>query len=133
MLLKTQLFEKDLFWPSFFVLCSIKNLSEQFITAPVVSWLFFCNLKLHFVRTYEADGDCLYKKCYLPDDFDLLSLVLLSIATSRSDSIGPKKIQTIIVQVTRSFLQQLCECWKQNFSKKKLPFQWKKTLLQFFS
>ena len=40
MLLKTQLFEKELFWPSFFVLCSIKNLSEQFITAPVVSWLF---------------------------------------------------------------------------------------------
>ena len=132
MLLKTKLFEKELFWPSFFVLCSIKNLCEQFITAHIVSWHFFCIIKLHFVRTYEADGDFLYKKCYLPDDFDMFSFVLLSIATSRSSSIGPKKIQTTIVKVTRSFLQQLSECWKQKISKKILPFQWKKNSFTFF-
>ena len=57
MLLKSQFFRKEIFGPSFLVLCSIKNLSEQFITARIVSWLFLCNIKLHFVRTYEADGD----------------------------------------------------------------------------
>ena len=72
------------------------------------------------------------KKCYLLDDFDLFSLVLLSIATSGSNSIGSKKIQTSIVQVTRSFLQQLCECWKQKFSKKKLLFHWKKNTYTIF-
>ena len=41
MLLKTQLFEKELFWPSFLVLCSNKNLCEQFITAHGASWHFF--------------------------------------------------------------------------------------------
>ena len=58
MLLKTQIFLKELFRLSFLVLCSIKNLSEQFITAHVVSWIF-CNIKLQFVRTYEAVGDIL--------------------------------------------------------------------------
>ena len=57
MLLKTQIFQKKPFWPSFFVLCSIKNLSEQFITTHIVSWHFFCIIKLHSVRTYEADGE----------------------------------------------------------------------------
>ena len=117
MLLKTQLFEKELFRPSFLVLCSIKKFSEQFITTPFVSWHFFCLIMLLFVRTYEADG-VFFKKFYLPDDFDLFSLIFLSIATSGRNTIGPKKVQTNIVQVTRSFLQQLSECWKRNFSKK---------------
>ena len=111
MLLKTQLFEKELFWPPFFVRRSIKNLSEQFITAHIVSWHFFRIIKLHFVRTYEADGEFLWEKCYVPNDFDIFFLVLLSIATSGSNSIGPKRIQTSIVQVTRSFVQQLSHCW----------------------
>ena len=133
MLLKTKLFEKELFWPPFFVLCSYKNLCEQFITAHIVSWHFFCIIKLHFVRTYEADGDLLYIKCYLPHDFDLFSLVLLSIATSGSNFIGPEKIETIIVQVTTSFLQQLSECWQQKFSKKNYLSSERKPLLRFFS
>ena len=57
MLLKAQVFEKELFCPSVFVRCSIKNLNEQLITAHNNSWHFFCILKLHSVRTYEADGD----------------------------------------------------------------------------
>ena len=57
MLLKTQLFEKDLICPSFFVLCSIKNLTKQFITHHIVFWHFLCIIKLHFVKTYKADGD----------------------------------------------------------------------------
>ena len=72
------------------------------------------------------------KKCYPPDDFDLFSLVVLSIATSRSNLIGPKKIQSIIVQVTRSFLQQLGECWKQGISKKKVTFPVKKKHFYIF-
>ena len=44
MLLKTQLFEKELFWPFFLVLCSIENLSELFITAHIVFWPFLCNI-----------------------------------------------------------------------------------------
>ena len=132
MLLKTKLFEKELFCASFFVLCSIKNLCEQFITAHIVSWHFFCIIKLHFVRTYEADEDFLYKQCYLPDDFDLFSFVLVSIATSGSSSIGPKEIQTNVMQVTRSILQQLSECWKQNVSKKSYLSSEKETLLHFF-
>ena len=59
MLLKTQFFKKEIFGPSFFVLCSIKNLSEQFINAHIVSWHFFCLIKLRFDRTYEAVGDIL--------------------------------------------------------------------------
>ena len=59
MLLKTQFFKKEIFGPSFFVLCSIKNLSEQFITTHIVSWHFFCIIKLRFDRTYETVGDIL--------------------------------------------------------------------------
>ena len=132
MLLKTKLFEKELFWPSFFVLCSIKNLCEQFITAHNVSWHSFCIIKLHFVRTYGTHGE-FFKKCYPPDDFDLFSLVLLSIATSGSNLIGSKKIESIFVQVTRSFLQQLSECWKQKVSQKSYLSSEKETLLHFFS
>ena len=71
------------------------------------------------------------KKCYLPDDFDLFFLVILSIATSGSNSIGPKKIQTSIVQVKRSFLQQLSESWKEMFSEKN-TFPVKKNTYSFF-
>ena len=53
--------ENTIFWKrdiwAVFVLWSIKNLSEQFITAHNVSWHFFCIIKLRFDRTYEADGD----------------------------------------------------------------------------
>ena len=56
--------ENTIFWKraSFaifycFVLCSIKNLSEQLTTAHITSWHFLCIIKLHFVRTYEAVGD----------------------------------------------------------------------------
>ena len=66
MLLKTQLFEKELFCPSFLVLCSIKNLSEQFIPTHIVSRHFFCIIKLHFVRTNEADGEFFKKNAILP-------------------------------------------------------------------
>ena len=49
---------KKLFRPFFLVLCIIKNLSEQFLTAHIVSFLFFlCIKKLHFVRTHKVDGD----------------------------------------------------------------------------
>ena len=59
MLLKTQFFEKEIIGPLFVVLCSFKNLSEQFIIAHIVFWHFFCIIKLRFDRTYEADGDIL--------------------------------------------------------------------------
>ena len=57
MLLKTQLFEKELFWSVILVLCGFQNLSEQFITGLIFSWIFLYITNLHFVRTYEADGD----------------------------------------------------------------------------
>ena len=112
MLLKTQFFEKEFFfqWKTFsgllilfFGVIKIKNLSKQFITAHIVSRLFLCNIELHFFITCENDG-IFSKKRYLLDNFDLSSLVLQSMATSRNNSIGPKTIQTFIVQVTRSFL-----------------------------
>ena len=46
----------------FLVLCNIKNLCEQFITVHFVSRHFFCIIKLHSVRTNEADGDFSVKK-----------------------------------------------------------------------
>ena len=58
MLLKTQVFEKELFWPSFLVLCSIKNLSEQFITANISFFLLVLpsktNHKIPFIRFHEV-------------------------------------------------------------------------------
>ena len=90
MTMKKQLFEKELCRPSFLVLCSVKNLSEHFITTHIISWRFFRIIKLQIVRTYEAEGGFSKKKCYLPDHFDLFFLVILSIATSGSNSVGQK-------------------------------------------
>ena len=48
---------KRAFFRLLFSLCSIKNLSEQLTTAHITSWHFLYIINLHFVRTYEADGD----------------------------------------------------------------------------
>ena len=79
-----------------------------------------------FFQQYIAS--CLYhlwsrwefflKKCYLPDNFDLFSLVLLSMATSWSISIGPKEFQATIVQSKNPFCNNWVKVENTNFRKK---------------
>ena len=57
---------------------------------------------------------------------------------------APQGVQAKLVQVKRSILKDLISCWKGTIlktndkranipMKKKLPFQWKKTIIQYFS
>ena len=132
MLLKTQLFEKEPFCPSFLVLCSNKNLSEQFIPTHIVSRHFFCIIKLHSVRTNEADGD-LFKKMLSSRWFWLVFSrgteyrdVKKQFHWPKNDSINYCASYKIISATTGWML-------KTKNSKKKLPFQWKRNTFTFFS
>ena len=131
MLLKTQLFEKELFRPSFLVLGSIKKFSEQFITTHFVSWHFFCIIMLLFVRTYEADG--VFFKKILPSRwfwpvFSHISEycdIRKQFHRLKKDSNKFCASYKIIFATTEWML-------KTKLFEKKLPFQWKKSLLHFF-
>ena len=61
----------------FYGVINLKNLSEQFITAHFVSWLFCAIYNFIWLSPVKPMG--FYFKCYFADDFDLVSLVLLSI------------------------------------------------------
>ena len=132
MLLKTKLFEKELFWPSFFVLCSFKNICEQFIIAHIVSWHFFCIIKLHFVRTYEADGD--FSKKMLPSRwFWPVFSRITEYRDIRKQFHWPKEYSNSyfasykIISATTEWI------WIQKFSKKSYFSSEKKRLLHFLS
>ena len=132
MLLKTQLFEKEVFWPSFLFLCSAKNLTKQFISAHIVFWNFLCIIKLHFVRTYKADGDFSNRTLFFPM---ILANFLSYCWVSRHQEAIPlaqKKVKQILCKLQDLF----CTNWvkvENKIFRKKLPFQWKKRLLHFFS
>ena len=131
MLLKTQLFEEELFWPSFFVLCSIKNLSEQFITAPVVSWFFFCNLKLHFVRTYEKDGVLFKKNATFPM---ILTCFLSYHWISRHQEAVPlaqKRVKHFLCKLQDFFCNNWVNVENKSFQKKSYLYSEKNTFTIF--
>ena len=131
MLLKTQLFEKELFWPSFFVLCSIKNLSEQLITAHFVSWHFFCIIKLHSVRTYEADGE--FSKIILSFRwFWPVSSRNTEYRDIRKQTHWPKKDSINFCASYKIISATTGWMLKRKIFKKMLPFQWKKNNFTFF-
>ena len=132
MLLKTQLFEKELFRPSFLVLCSIKNLSEHFITTHIVSWHFFCIIELHFVRTYEADGEFLWKNATFPI---ILTCFLSYYWVSQHQEAIPlaqKRFKRVLCKLQDHFCNNWVKVENKSFQKK-IPFQWKRTLIHFFS
>ena len=87
---------------------------------------YIASFPYHLWRRWEL----FLKKCYLPDNFDLFSLILLSMATSWSNSIGPKKIQTTTVQVKIRFCNIWVKVENTNFGKK-VTFPVKTTLFAF--
>ena len=132
MLLKTQLFEKELFRPFFLVLCSIKNLSEQFITAHIVSWHFLCIIKLHFVRTHKADGD-FSERMLFSRWFWLVFSRHSEYRDIRKQFHWPKKESNKYCESYKIISAPTQWKLKTKLFEKKLPFKWKKTLLHFFS
>ena len=132
MLLKTQLFVKELFWPSFLVLCSTKNLSEQFITTHIVFWLFFCNIKLQFVRTYEADGDFFKKFAIFPITLAcFLSYCWVSWHQEANPS-AQKWIEQLLCKLQDQFCTNCLKVENKNFWKK-VTFQVKKKHFYIFA
>ena len=130
MLLKTQLFEKELFWHSFLVLCGFKNLSEQFITGLIFSWIFLYFIKLHFVRTYKADGDfsrkMLYSRWFWPVFFRISEYrdIRKQFHWPKKDSNKCSASYKIISGKTEWMLKTI-------IFEKKILFQWKNTFTYF--
>ena len=132
MLLKTQRFEKELFPPSFLVLCSIKNLSEQFITTHIVSWRFFCIIKLHFSRTYEADGKFFWKNAI----FLMILTCFLSYywVTRHQEAIplAQKRFKQVLCKLQDHFCNNWLNAENKNF-RKIVTFPVKKKQFYIFS
>ena len=130
MLLQTQIIEKELFRPFSIVLCSIKNLSELFITTHIVSWHFFCIIKLHFVRTYEADCD-FFKKILPSRWFWPVFSRITEYRDIRKQFRWPKKDSKKYCAGYKIFSATTEWMLKLKVFEKKLPFQWKKHLFIF--
>ena len=131
MLLKTQLFEKELFRPSFLVLRSIKKFSEQFITTHFVSWHFFCIIMLLFVRTYEADGVFFKKNSTFPM---ILTSFLSHFWVLRHQEAIPSA-QKRFKQVLCKLQDHFCNNWvnvENKTFRKKVTFPVKKITSTFF-
>ena len=131
MLLKTQLFEKELFSLSFSVLCSIKNLSEQLTTTHIISWHFLCIIKIHFLRTYEADGDFCKKTLSSRWFWPVFSRITeyrdikKQLHWAKEDSNNYCASYKIISATTECML-------KTKVFEIMLPFRWKKNNFTFF-
>ena len=131
MLLKTQLFEKELFSPSFSVLCSIKNLSEQLTTAHITCWHFLCIIKLHFVRTYEADGKFLWKNAIF---LMILTCFFSYYWVSRHQDAIPlvqKRFKQVLCKLQDHFCNNCVNVENKNFRKKSYFSSEKKHLYNF--
>ena len=132
MLLKTQLIEKELFRPSFLVQCSIKNLSEHFKTTHTVSWHFFCIIKLHFVWTYEADGEFLWKNAAFPTILTCFFSYYWVSQHQEAIPLAQKRFKRVLCKLQDHFCNNWVKVEHKSF-RKKITFQWSRTLIHFFS
>ena len=131
MLLKTQVFEKELFWPSFFVRCSIENLSEQIITAHIVFWHYFCIIKLQFVRTCEADGEFLWKTAIFPMILTCFFSYYWVSRHQESNPLAQKRFKQVLCKLQDQFCNN-CVIVENRTFRKEVTFPLKKNTSTFF-